>query len=61
MCDSQQLLDSQSILPVMHRRRLTGGAERSALRSGAGMAVLVGTYGARDGAADERTPPGLGG
>ena len=32
----------------------------SASPGGAGMAVLAGTYGAVDGAADECTPPGLG-
>jgi hypothetical protein len=36
-----------------------GGVLCCASAGGAGMAVLVGAYGAVDGAADGRTPPGL--
>ena len=44
----------------MSARPVGGGVLCSALAGGSGMAVLAGTYGAVDGAADERTPPGLG-
>ena len=52
---------AKSILPFMCPLEAGGVLQGDDVRSSGGMAVLVGTYGAADGAADERTPPGLGG